>query len=229
MQTSSARFSAGRGADDNVPAIPPSAPRKSSGDGLEGARGAPSDAASAARQLLDDLTAGREADPRALAIVIPELTRTVRRIFPDIDADDVVQSTIARLLHRPERIAADEIENPWGYLVGAARNAAIDAIRKRKRRREVEIDAVPDSAAPEDSVAELVERNATHAAVVAAMRELVDAGDDFVVPIVTKWLDVADELGRAPSTRQVAARTDVSHTSVATALRRFRDTLARHL
>jgi DNA-directed RNA polymerase specialized sigma24 family protein len=74
-----------------------------------------------------------------------------------------------------------------------------------------------------------IERDATHAAVVAALRAHVQANDERTVTIITKWLDAADELGRAPSTREVAELTGVSHTTVAQALHRFREALAREL
>jgi hypothetical protein len=40
--------------------------------------------------------------------------------------------------------------------------------------------------------------------------------------VVTVWLDMAQERGKEPSSRRVAERTGVSHTSVNQALRRFR-------
>jgi precorrin-6B methylase 2 len=140
-----------------------------------------------------------------------------------------VQSTVARLLERSERVARADIENPWGYLVGATRYAALDAIRAQKRRREVGIDAAPEQSAPEDPVAALIDRSATREAVVEALRRHIDAGDAIVVTVVTVWLDMADATGRAPSTREVATRAGVSHTRVALALREFRAAVAEVL
>jgi DNA-directed RNA polymerase specialized sigma24 family protein len=127
--------------------------------------------------VIADLAAGREPDAAALAIVMFHLRLLVRRLFPDLDADDIVQATVARLLAKSGQLTASEIRSPWGYLVGATRNGAIDAIRARKRRREVHLDALPDEVASENAVASLIERDATHAAVVAALRVHIQAND----------------------------------------------------
>jgi RNA polymerase sigma factor (sigma-70 family) len=183
---------------------------------------APMPLADAASRLLADLREGAEPDARALTIVLLQLRRHVARLFPEIDADDVVQSTMIRLLRRSEGLET-EVENAWGYLLGATRNSAIDAIRAHKRRREVHVEALADDApSADDAIAALIDRHATHARVLAAMRAAIDAGDEITIPIITKWLDIADELGKAPSTREVASRAGVSHTTVAQALKRFR-------
>jgi hypothetical protein len=127
-----------------------------------------------------------------------------------------------RLLRRSEGLET-KVENAWGYLLKATRNSAIDAIRAQTRRREVPVEALgEDASSPDDAVAALIDRDATHATVLAAMRVGIDAGDEITVPSITKWLDIADKLGRAPSTREVASRVGVSHTTVAQALKRFR-------
>jgi RNA polymerase sigma factor (sigma-70 family) len=173
--------------------------------------------------VLADLRKGADPDARALTIVLLQLRHHIARLFPDLDADDVVQATMIRLLGRSGHLEA-EIENAWAYLFGAARYSAIDAIRLRNRRREVRLDvsAAENAASSDDYVAALIDRDATHSMVLAALRAGIDAGDDITVPIITKWLDIADELGRAPSTREAAARVGVSHTTVAQALKRFR-------
>ncbi len=175
--------------------------------------------------MLADLGAGREPDSRALATVDEALRAYARRVFRDLDADDVVQNMLTRLVQNKERLAGADIDSAWAYLIGATRNAALDAIRARSRRPEAGSDTLPEQAAPEDAIAALVDRNATHAAVVHAQKTLIEAGDDLVVPIITVWLDLADALGEAPSTREVAGHTGVSHTTVADALKRFRRTL----
>ena len=129
---------------------------------------------------------------------------------------------MVRLLERPERLREAEVENSWAYLVAATRNAAIDAVRARQRRRALTLKALshaPRSA--DDAVAALLDRDATHSAVLAAMRRAIEAGDASTVRIITEWLNIADQLERAPSTREVAVRAGVSHTTVATALKRF--------
>jgi RNA polymerase sigma factor (sigma-70 family) len=149
----------------------------------------------------------------------------VARVFPELDADEIVQEVIVRLIERRQNVAPSKIENPSGYLLAMTRNAAIDAIRAGSRRRQPQLDHPSDQFSSEDEIAGLIDRDATHAALLAALRIHIHAGDTLVVPIVTAWLDTAEELGHAPSTREVAARAGVSHTSVAQALVRFRATL----
>jgi RNA polymerase sigma factor (sigma-70 family) len=158
-------------------------------------------------------------------MVMSQLQRYVRRSFPVLDPEDVVQATITRLWTRPEPFRVAQIDNAWGYLVVATRYAAIDALRTRKRQGEVLLEHPPERASAEDDIAALIDRHASHAAVVGAFRALIATGDVATVPIITTWLDLADELGRPPSTREVAPRAGVSHTRVAQALQRFRAAL----
>lgn len=177
------------------------------------------------RQMLGDLAAGKEPRPSDIAWVRDRLIRYVAHTFPDLDADDVVQTAIVRLLSRRAG-RGTEIRNPEGYVLFVARNAAIDLIRARRRRREVELDAAGDTASEEDSIARLLERHATRAAVVDGMRTLIAADDQRTIRIITAWLDMAEELGRGPSTREVERRVGVSHATVAKALKRFRALLS---
>lgn len=153
----------------------------------------------------------------------------VARVFPDLEPDEVVQGMLTHLLERGKRLADTPVENAWGYLLRATRNAAIDAIRARKRQRQVPLDAVPEPPSSEDAIAQLIDRDASHGAVLASLRSYVAAGDELTVRIITVWLDAADELGRSPSTREVASRVGVSHTSVAQALTRFRSRVAQSM
>lgn len=180
----------------------------------------------AAERLLRALTDGREPAADDFVLVTAELRRNARRVFPDLDADDVVQATMARLLKARQNAQGNEIDNAWAYLLGSTRYAALDEIRVRRRRREMADESVPEMASPDDPVASLLDQAASQQAVIAALSVLVDAGDATTIQIITAWLDLAEELGRAPSTREAAAHARVSHTSVATALRTFKETLA---
>lgn len=180
-----------------------------------------------AEQLVADLQEGRDPDPGALTDTTRDLRAYVGRVFPDLDAEEIVQSTVVRLLDRRDRLAETQIDNAWAYLITAARNAALDALRARRRERALQIEtARKELVAEEDAVAGLLDRAATHEMVLAAMSAGVQAGDAVTIPIITVWLDLADKLARAPSTREVAAQAGVSHTTVATALRRFKALIA---
>lgn len=184
--------------------------------------------------MLADLRAGRDPDAELLAGVIGDLRRIVTRLYPDLDADEIVQSTMVRLLARSRQPDTPddaqttdqprtEIKDASAYLVTATRNAAIDALRARTRQRRLMLGEAPEElASDDDAVAGLLDSQATNAAVLGAMRAALRAGDRQTVRIITIWLDLADERRKPPSTRQVAARAGVSHTTVAAALRRFK-------
>jgi DNA-directed RNA polymerase specialized sigma24 family protein len=217
----------GVGCRDNVGSVPtrrgdnsvdPSPPGQA--DGLVEAAG----------RLLERLAAGREPEGADLALVGQELHRWARRVFPDLDADDVSQSTMARLLKAAKLSKlppADGIGNPWAYLLGSARYAALDEIRVRRRRPEINIDELPERPAPEDAIASLLDQAASQQTVIDALRACVSVGDEMTVRIIVAWLDLAQELGHAPVTREAAERAGVSHTSVATALKTFRKAVSQ--
>ena len=72
-----------------------------------------------------------------LAGLRPGLVALVRRVLPPWlrdQAEDIVQSSIARVLER------GDLRAPSSYLTRAAHNAAIDEIRRRIRRPEVAMD-----------------------------------------------------------------------------------------
>jgi hypothetical protein len=109
------------------------------------------------------------------------------------------------------------------------RFAALDVVRAQQRERRAHAalreGELPESE-PQDNIAALLDSSATEDAVRAAMRTAIARGDALTARTVTTWLDMADLLGRAPSTREVAEKAQISHTSVATALKRFRDLLS---
>jgi DNA-directed RNA polymerase specialized sigma24 family protein len=160
-----------------------------------------------------------------LETVIASLRRYVTARFPDLDADDVVQATITGLLERGHRI--DDVESARAYLLGATRYRAIDTLRARNRRPQVPLEAIGEQPTGDDDVARLIDLSATRASVYESLQASVIAGDELLVRVVTVWLDVAEEQGHAPSTREIAPLVGVSHTSVAKALERFRRVLAQ--
>jgi transcriptional regulator of aromatic amino acid metabolism len=82
---------------------------------------------------------------------------------------------------------------------------------------------VPEHAAvSDDAIAALLDREATAASVQAALTAAVADGADLLAHVVASWLDLAEELGRPPSSREVAPRAGVSHTTVNTMLRELR-------
>jgi DNA-directed RNA polymerase specialized sigma24 family protein len=178
----------------------------------------------AAESVLAALSAGAQPDDDALRATLSGLTRFVRRAFPGVDADDVVQMVMIRLWALGGGLERRQIDSPWGYLVGACRYAALDVLKARKRLADVhnQLSTSQPDALDADAIAALLDRDATHDQVSRAFRAAIAAGDDATVPVITVWLDLADELGRAPSLREVEPVAGVSHVTVGAALKRFR-------
>jgi DNA-directed RNA polymerase specialized sigma24 family protein len=174
--------------------------------------------------VLAKLRSGGQARDADLELLTAALRRYVVRSFRSLDAGEVVQVTITRLLARGQQLP--EVAHPWAYLLGSARHAAIDALREQKRRQQVPLQDVADRSSGEDVVAALIDRNASRARIVESLQAAVLAGDQLTVRVITLWLDYAEAHGEAPSTRELAPLVEVSHTSVAKALARFRALLA---
>jgi RNA polymerase sigma factor (sigma-70 family) len=183
----------------------------------------------AARELLEAVRSGRAGTvaPEQLRLVFDWLTRTLKRSygFPENDAADAAQDAILSLL---EVASGDEgsreIRNPAAYLTWLARNRALDRLRRRDFEKAADFEEAVDASrgGDDERIAALFDRAASTAAIEHALRTALDAQDELAVRVVTVWLDIAAEVGKAPSSRQVAQRTGVSHTSVNQSLRRFR-------
>ena len=134
---------------------------------------------------------------------------------------------LTRLLKRPRNADRDEIKHPMAFLNKAIRNAALDAIRQRNQQREVLLDEHAADRnpllSPDDTIAQWLDQDASRTTIVAAMQTAAEQGEHALVRIITIWLDTAESLGKIPTTREVADRTDVSHATVAKALKRFRE------
>lgn len=157
--------------------------------------------------------------PDALATVQREIRAFARRKFPRLDPDDVAQATLCNLVR-----CKPNPDNPVAYVRKVAGNAAIDLARKQPSTVELD-EAWMGTGAEDDRLAALLDSDATHAVVTAALEIHVKAGHDRLVRTVTVWLDLAEELGRAPSSREVEPLAGCSHTVVAQGLQRFRATL----
>jgi hypothetical protein len=176
----------------------------------------------ASRLVLDAIAAGEQPDPEASWLVWRAVRLHARRMFPRLDADEIAQETFSGLLEHPQVVARQPIKMPWAYIKQAAVNRAVSLYRSPGSKRTVELDEAVAHGTSEDWVGRLLDQNASHEAVHAAMRRAIEHQDSTTVPVISVWLDMAEELGKAPSTRQVAERAGVSHTTVATAIRRFR-------
>jgi DNA-directed RNA polymerase specialized sigma24 family protein len=139
------------------------------------------------------------------------------------DAEELAQEVIVQTLTL-QRQRALVIDRPGAYLFSAVRNRALDRLRHERRGQAVvaRLEGGARYSDDDDAVAALLERTATAEAVEFAMRAAGAADDRVAIRVVASWLELAEELGREPTSREVAPVAGVSHTSVNQALRRFR-------
>ncbi len=167
-------------------------------------------------------------------VVVSTLTVFAQRFGLSRDeAEEIAAETVAETFLRTT--AHDrQVSQPAAYLFWTTRNRVIDRRRRARVREHAEM-SVDDVervshhyfSAEDDAITRLLDRHASVELVQDALRAASAAGDHLLVRIVTTWLNVAAELGHAPSSREVAPRAEVSHTSVNQALRRLRDYLPK--
>ena len=176
-------------------------------------------------RIVDAVRRGRPGHGADLDAVLCGLIRYLRPRFGGVlgDLSDVASEAILRFMERlSERDDIDE-RGGAGLLTTIARNIAVDAVRASGRQVSLEGLGVraEDEAVAEDEIAALLGRGADAAAVESGLAAAFWNGDFEVVRIVRIWLDLADELGRAPTLRESACACGTSHTTIARALDRF--------
>lgn len=174
-----------------------------------------------------------EATSSDLATVLDWVQRIVRRGYASVDADDIAQETLARVFALAQQKRSEPIANPPAYITRIAQHLAFDAVRQQATLTPDSdlVERAPSSgpirAAHDEELAALLDRSATHTTVSAAIGIALQQRDFVAVRVVTVWLDLADELGREPSSREVAMKANASHTTVNKALGRFRELIQR--
>jgi hypothetical protein len=163
-----------------------------------------------------------------VAAITLGLSRFLAARFPGLrDPDDAASEALTRFVEAAHEGRVDRALRPAAYLTRIARNAAIDRLRHEAF---VDVVAEPVAAgtataspmADEDAIVRLLDSDATCELVSEGIGAANRAGDHTVVRIVTWWVDMAQSLSRAPTSREVGIRAGVSHTTVREALTRFR-------
>lgn len=127
------------------------------------------------------------------------------------------------LLKRLRSESQERVRHPAALLLVIARRLALDQLRSAwVQRTEPLPEELLEVPGDDDAIAALLSRDATAEVIADAMRTAAQQGDDVAVRCVAVWLDLAEQHGAAPTSREVAALASVSHTTVAVALARFR-------
>lgn len=157
--------------------------------------------------------------------VIAAVLREGRR-HPDVD--DCTNEALRRALEGAERLRGGEPVRPW--VVGIARHVALDALRAKKRKRQREVEAAPDSSGDVGSMVDRVPDAAPSAGELIAVKERdgrVRDAIDKLAPVMRDALVKFHLEGK--SYMQIAEEMKVPLGSVATWVTRGRKLLAEEL
>lgn len=136
------------------------------------------------------------------------------------DADDVAAETVLRLVLLARENRVDLSQGGAGLATVIARRLAVDVHRRDARTRG--FGEALEHPSPDDDIAALIEAGADADAVGEGLRRAYAVGDDLTARLMRVWLDLAQVLGRAPTTREAGAAAGVSHMTVQRALQAFR-------
>lgn len=180
---------------------------------------------SAVEELALSLQNKEEVSSTAIEIVVSyvEAYLVSRFGLAASDSSEVASEAMTRFFERCARGEVDP-ERAAGLLTVIARNVAVDFLRLSRRETptgdvELELEYRGDK---DDEIAAMLDRRADRTAIVQAMETALAHNDLMTLRVGRAWLDLADEHGRAPTAREVAAFLGVSHSTVLRALRTFR-------
>jgi hypothetical protein len=148
------------------------------------------------------------------------ITASVRARFPRLparDREEIAADAISTLFEA--LTAGRTIDNPGAWLLGVARNMAIDSTQSLLRATPTE--DVQDDGETETNAAALLEALGQNDWIWSALRLAREEGDTTVFRVVVSWLDINECDGKPPSSRAVGDRAEVSHQGVLDALKRF--------
>lgn len=144
---------------------------------------------------------------------------------PDLRAearDEAIVRFLSALNERGEFVAAD---SALAYIRSIASNALIDMLR-RERVAQRRLPAAAYIPAGDDAISRFIDATATSDVIEALLTELAENGDRVATRVINAFLALAERDEREPTSREVAAESDVSHTAVAKVLSRLRTSLS---
>lgn len=165
-------------------------------------------------------------DYRLVSTTLERFARGFR--LSDDEAQDVVAGVLAETLGRTSMETDDEVRQPGAFLFWTTRNRVMDRLRRASRHPTEPLDDESLErgrgwySEEDDAIARLLERSANTEMIRTALQIAVAKNDQVVARVVAVWLELAEELGREPTSREVGPAADTSHTTVSNALRRFK-------
>lgn len=168
-------------------------------------------------------------DYRIVATTLARFARGYR--VSDDDAQEIVAGVLAETIGRGSTAGDTEVRQPGAYLFWTTRNRTLDRLRQASRHP---VDSLDNESLDrghgwysedDDGISRMLDRRASSEIIDAALRAAVAANDGVVARVVAVWLELAEELGREPTSREVAPAAETSKTTVTNALRRFKSYL----
>jgi DNA-directed RNA polymerase specialized sigma24 family protein len=141
------------------------------------------------------------------------------------DPQDVAQEALARFVRAAGAGRVHPDHSPAGYLLTIAMNVVRDDIKSAVPTVSLS-EAFPARETDIDHLSRLLDRLASADSVRRALALAYQNGDRIALDVVRAWLDLAHQLGEAPSSRAVAEEVGVSKSTVANVLERFKGYLA---
>lgn len=187
-----------------------------------------------ARRALADLLSGRAPDPGGYEALRSAVVGYLRSAWPHLRQHDALESAdeaLTRLLARASDGSGPRIHEALPYLLRTARNVQVDYFRRSRESPGLEAKSLEAEGVEDRDVLRLLDQDATLTSVRAALAQSRKLGDIRTVQVVSAWLDLAQEMERAPSSRDVGQELGVAHTTVQAAMSRFRQyllTVDRH-
>lgn len=168
--------------------------------------------------VMSDPTGAQSHDLVTIQSVLAQAIRSVHHRLEPHEIADIADEAIFRFVTAIKEGRINIEQRPAGYLVSIARNLSID-----RGRRPVPAPLDDWDAAEEDKSLPIIEALSHRDAVRTAIRRAREASDHSVTRVVIAWRVLHDELGRAPTSREVSRRADLSHTAVLNTLQRARN------
>ncbi len=137
---------------------------------------------------------------------------------------DLASAAFLKLIGALRRRASEDIgrefapiENAAAYLRSIIRSLRVD--EARRTQKELPVETTPESPVG-DLIAELDEDPSER--IQSALRLAAAHGETRLVRFAAEWLDLANDLGRSPASREVADHLGVSHQTVINRLNTLR-------
>lgn len=170
------------------------------------------------------LAAGEQLTNRQFSDLRADLHRVVRRTTSSLsseDVSDVADEAIAKFLSAQQQGRVHR-RTALAYIRKIAKNETISRARRIRATSPLEDD---QEDVTDNAIALIITRGSDAQTVERILAEAAASGNRTRTRVLNTYLDIAQSLGRSPSSRQVALLAEVSHSTVQAVLRQLRKEL----